>query len=185
MEISNLSKAVSELQSGRYIQTGKPVFDNGICFDPGRTDCISTGASGSGLVTNSSGTYYSATSTVAVPGPNTQYADNIVKAWVVFIGTKTSGGFAEVQSGFNVATVAATAAGKYTVTFKIPFAGANTYSCTCWMMRDPAVSTGGNVTCVPGDTAPTRTAITIMNPRNDQGGFENPAYSSVICVGLQ
>lgn len=44
LEISNLGKAVRELQSGYYVQTGEPVFKNGFCFDVARTNCQTSAA---------------------------------------------------------------------------------------------------------------------------------------------
>lgn len=63
LKISNMGKAIRDLESGRYRQTGKPTFANGICFGDGT--CLTTGtgvtpnvALSSGTSTNTSGTVW-------------------------------------------------------------------------------------------------------------------------------
>lgn len=170
--VGNQGKALYNLQSGKPTITGQPRFTKGICFDAAGTNCQTTAAGGSGLVTNSSGTYYSATSTVAVVGKNTQYADNLVKAWGNFNGTTGA-----IRSAFNIKTVTNNGAGDYTVTFKVPFSDTN-YACVCTSYRSAVPNQ--NIIC--SFVSQTTTAFRLGTY---VGGLENTDTVFIACYGVQ
>lgn len=173
ISVSNQGKAIYNLQNGRPTITGQPRFTKGICFDRAGTDCQTTAASsGASLVSNSSGTYYNSASTVAVVGKNTQYADNIVKAWGNFNGTTGA-----IRSAFNIKTVTNNGAGDYTVTFKVPFVDAN-YACVCTSYRSAVPNQ--NIICafISQTTAAFRLGTYV-------GGLENTDTVFISCFGVQ
>src|SRR3990172_2612401 len=79
LKISNLGKAVRELESGRYRQTGRPTFANGMCFSDGT--CLATAGDGS----------IPSTTTVLLSGSGTYTTPTGAKQlWIRMIGDRKS-----------------------------------------------------------------------------------------------
>jgi hypothetical protein len=165
--------------------TGKLIQDGGAA---GTVSQVNTGGLATGGPITSTGTVTvtaatksnqqtgTSTTTVVTPAQQQQH-DSAAKAWVMFTGSASNGN-QTINAGYNVTSVARTAAGLYTITFTASFASSS-YACS--------IASNGGTTDGAGEfiTQAAGSIVGVFKTFAAGAQFDPVNGAYVICFGRQ